>query len=107
LPVLAGGGDDAADGAIKVGAVLELTGWYQRLELPEHLLQDPMAEGSTTAHPLPAGDQNTKLTATPQFQQDLDRERMRCGEHCERGIAWIQPGEGSTRAWIELLKQEP
>ena len=57
------GGDDATDGPIKVGAELELTGGYQRLQLPKNLLQDAMAEGSTTAHPLPAGDQNTKLTA--------------------------------------------
>ena len=98
---------DATDGAIAVGAELELTVGYQRLELAKHLLQDPMAEGSTTAHPLPAGDQNTKLMAAPQFQQDLDGQRMRCGEHCDRGIAWIQPGDGSSRTWIELLKQEP
>ena len=103
----AGGGDDATDGAIAVGAELELTGGYQRLELAKQLLQDAMAEGSTTAHPLPTGDQNTKLIAAPQFQQDLDRQRMRCGEHCDRGIAWIQPGEASTRAKVELLKQEP
>ena len=54
---------DAADGPIAVGAELELTGGYQRLQLPENLLQDTMAEGSTTAHPLPTGDQNTTLTA--------------------------------------------
>ena len=98
---------DATDGAIAIGAELELTGGYQRLELVKHLLQDTVAEGSTTAHPLPAGDENTKLIAAPQFQQDLDWQRMRCGEHGDRGIAWIQPGEGSTRTRIELLKQEP
>ena len=32
---------------------------------------------------------------------------MRCGEHGDRGIAWIQPGDGSTGARIELLKREP
>ena len=43
--VAAGGGDDATDGPIKVGAELELTGGYQRLELAKQLLQDAMAEG--------------------------------------------------------------
>gem|GEM_PF-2371193 len=61
----AGGGDDAADGPIAVGSELELTGGYQRLQLPKHLLQNPMAEGSTTAHPLLAGDQNTKAMTAP------------------------------------------
>jgi hypothetical protein len=31
---------------------------------------------------------------------------MRCREHGDGGIAWIQTGEGSTRAWIDLLKQK-
>ena len=41
-PCSAGYGD-AADGAIAIKAVLELTGGHQRLEMAKHLLQDAMA----------------------------------------------------------------
>ena len=50
---------DATDGAIAVGAELELTGGPQRFQLPENLLQDPMAEGNTTAHVFLAGDEDS------------------------------------------------
>ena len=63
-PCSAGYGD-AADGAIAIGAVLELTGGHQRLELAKHLLQDPMAKGNPTQTRAGLGGKTTMAALLP------------------------------------------
>ena len=85
---------------------MQFTAGHQRLELRKHLFEHCAAEGSTAAHALAASDQNPELAAAPEFKKHLHRY---CGcfrQQCQSSIPWIQPGEGSARTRIQLLKQQ-
>lgn len=87
---------DATDGAIAVGAELELTGGPQRFQLPENLLQDPMAEGNTTAHVFLAGDEDSH---SPWTDSQEPRQCFQAGQPFARNRDLIVPrlgGHGQT-----------
>jgi hypothetical protein len=91
---------------VAIGAVTQPALWQELLQALEQPLKHPMAQRRPAAHAFSAGDQYAQLTTAPQFQQHLHGYSRTAWQQGQGGIALIQPGEGSSATWIQLLEHQ-